>query len=199
MVIEVEFLFCLFLMLDVFGGVWYNESNSIRDNHYAENTFLFQWLEEGGLINFDIIKKVQKEKFIMYVPNNSLTDEIKSIVRSSQKLKESYYFNFNDPATEEEILNWEIKNNLTIPESYKDWLRFSNGSVIANEFAHFYGTKMICAKNDYLPEDYVLIGEINGDGCFLGYSKITGKFIVYDHGEMIIYEDFKQFLKSLFN
>lgn len=135
----------------------------------------------------------------MNIPNNSLTNKIKSIVRSSQNLKESYYFNFSDPATEEELHDWEMKNNLTIPESYKDWLRFSNGSVIANEFAHFYGTKMMSDKNDYLPEDYVLIGEINGDGCFLGFSKSTRKFVSFDHGEMTIYEDFKQFLELLFN
>lgn len=45
--------------------------------------------------------KMYFEIFIMNIPNNSLTNEIKSIVRSSQNLKESYYFNFSDPATED--------------------------------------------------------------------------------------------------
>lgn len=103
----------------------------------------------------------------MNIPDNSLTNEIKSIVYSSQNLKESYYFHFSDPATEDELHDWEMKNSSTIPESYKDWLRFSNGSVIANELAHFYGTKTMRDKNDYLPKDYVIIGEMNGDGCFL--------------------------------
>lgn len=135
----------------------------------------------------------------MNIPDNSLTNEIKSIVYSSQNLKESYYFHFSDPATEDELHDWEMKNGSTIPESYKDWLRFSNGSVIANEFAHFYGTKTMSDKNDYLPKDYVLIGEMNGDGCFLGFSKSTGKFVVFDHGEMTSYENFKEFLESLFH
>lgn len=133
----------------------------------------------------------------MNIPDNSLTEEIKSIVHTSQQLKDSYYFNFGDPATEEEINDWEVRNNLVIPESYKDWLRFSNGSIIANDYAHFYGTKMINAKSEYLPEDYVLIGELNGDGCFLCFSKTTEMFAVFDHGEVIKYENFKKFLNSL--
>lgn len=133
----------------------------------------------------------------MNIPNNSLTNEIKSIVRSSQQLKDSYYFNFGAPATEEEINDCEVKNSIIIPESYKDWLRFSNGSVIANELAHFYDTKMINAKSEYLTEEYVLIGELNGDGCFLCFSKITGMFATFDHGEVIKYENFKKFLESL--
>ena len=36
---------------------------------------------------------------------------------------------FNAPITEEEMINWEERNSAKIPETYKEWLRFS-GNVV---------------------------------------------------------------------
>ena len=64
------------------------------------------------------------------IPNNSLTEEIKEIVSLCQQLEDRYDSYFNPPASEEEIIAWENEHGITIPETYKDWLRFSNGSEI---------------------------------------------------------------------
>lgn len=129
------------------------------------------------------------------IPNNSLTEEIKEIVRLCQELGHDN-FNFYPPETEEAIEEWEQKNGILIPESYKDWLRFSGYSEIMNELAHFYGVGDMIANYEYLPDDLVYIGDLIGDGEMLCFSKTTGKIISYDHGVPSDEGDFKDFLNG---
>ena len=82
----------------------------------------------------------------MNIPNNSLTEEIRDIVELCEELAPEYGSDaswFLAPASESEISKWECKNNVSIPESYKEWLMFSNGSQIINNTAHFFGLKQI--------------------------------------------------------
>ena len=131
------------------------------------------------------------------IPNNSLTEEIKEIIRLCKILESVYKFQFHAAATEEEISKWENEHGITIPESYKDWLRFSNGSIIANETAHFYGTKMIGCDDEYVPNEYVVIGSLIGDGELLCFSKINGNIVSIDHGKVFEYGDFKNYLRFM--
>jgi len=138
----------------------------------------------------------------MNIPNNSLTEEIKEIVALCEELAPEYGEDaswFSEPVSEDEIIEWERENKTTIPESYKEWLMFSNGSQIINDTAHFFGVKMFDAYNDYIPDDYVVIGELIGDGELLCFSKTTGKIIRYNHGKSIEYQNFKEVLNLILN
>lgn len=134
------------------------------------------------------------------VQNSSLADEIKEIVDLCNELAFEYGDNassFSAAASDDEIIRWENQNKITIPESYKDWLRFSNGSQIINGTATFFGIEMIGFCNEHLPEDYVSIGELIGDGEVLCFSKSTNKFIRYNHGKSIEYQSFKDILNLI--
>ena len=134
------------------------------------------------------------------IPDNSLADKIKEMVDLCNELAAEYgdnSSNFSSAASDDEIIRWESKNKITIPESYKDWLRFSNGSQIINGTATFFGIETIGFCNEHLPDDYVAIGELIGDGEVLCFSKSTNKFIRYNHGKSIEYQNFEDILNLI--
>ncbi len=51
--------------------------------------------------------------------------------------------------------------------------------------------------SQYLPDDYIDIGELIGDGQYLCFAKSTGKLIWYDHGDSLEYDNFKDVLNSI--
>lgn len=98
---------------------------------------------------------------------------------------------FEEPATEEEILEWERITNIMMPESYKNWLRLTKKCQIDTTLAQFYFPQI--EQPNYIPEDYVIIGNIIGDGEVVCFSKSTRKIIRYfegrDNGE---FDDFTE-------
>lgn len=68
-----------------------------------------------------------------------LENEISKIVARCNALIADYKSMFFNPVTEEALSQWESNNGINIPESCKEWLRFSNGAVIREQLAHFYG------------------------------------------------------------
>ena len=135
--------------------------------------------------------------YIPEIPNNSLTKEITEIVQLSQKLENEYDFVYYPPATEEEITLWENKHKIAIPESVKDWLRFSNYSNIRGELAVIRSIQDFEIECEIMPEDLVVIGEAIGDGEFICFSKKTGKLVWEDHGDLEIYDNFNKVLKLI--
>ena len=135
--------------------------------------------------------------YIPEIPNNSLTEEITQIVELSKKLEdEGYYFDYDPPATEEELSSWEKENNIKIPESLKDWLSFSRYSNICSELAIIKGVNAFKINCELVPDEMVIIGEVIGDGEFIGFSKETGEIMWEDHGEVTKLESFDIFLKD---
>ena len=135
--------------------------------------------------------------YIPEIPNNSLTEEITQIVELSKELEdEGYYFDFDPPATEEELSSWEKENNIKIPESIKDWLRFSSYSNIRSELAVINGVEDFKINCELVPDEMVIIGEVIGDGEFIGFSKENGEIMWEDHGEVTKLESFDIFLKD---
>ncbi len=135
--------------------------------------------------------------FIPQIPDNSLTDKIKEIADLAGQLKDIRRFVFNEPASNDDIIKWEKANHISIPESYADWLRFSNGSVIRGTIAEFYGLNEIEINADGFPEDYVIIGELVGDGVLICFSKESGTIFTDDHGEITEYDDFGEILEEV--
>jgi len=129
---------------------------------------------------------------------NSLEKEIRIILDIYEKYKDELgNFKFAEPATEQEISAWEKTNGITLPESYKDWLRFSNGSTIDMCTAEFFGLEKITKHSKYktcLPDEYVWIGNMIGDGEALLFSRLTGKIVRHDHGNYREYDSMKEIL-----
>ena len=135
--------------------------------------------------------------FIPEIPNNSLTEEITQIVELSKALEEHNYFDYDPPATDAEISLWEKEHNIKIPESIKDWLRFSSYSDIRSELAIINGLEDFKTDCELVPDEMVIIGEVIGDGQFIGFSKETGKILWEDHGKVDEYDSFKDLLKEI--
>ena len=129
---------------------------------------------------------------------NTLKNEFDEIVKLCEEKKEEYGDHasyFMEPATEDEILGWERECNTKIPEDYKDWLRLTKTCQMCQTIASFIfpGTE----QPKFLPNDYVLIGYVVGDGEVVCFSKSTGEYVTYFEGKVNEeYEKFKEVLKE---
>ncbi len=130
--------------------------------------------------------------------SNSLEKEIKKLLELCKKDEQdkgerrSY---FNEPVPEEEMKNWEERNETKIPESYKDWLRFSGKCRIAGNTATFWGPSEF--HSDHVPEGLVVIGEMIGDGEVICFSKSDGVFARVFEGKTKEFDDFAGVLKEI--
>ena len=107
--------------------------------------------------------------YIPEIPNNSLTEEITQIVELSKLFDDEYDFEYSPPSTEDEMNEWEDKHNIMIPESIKDWLRFSSFSNIRSESAIIRNVSEFKIGCEVVPDDMIIIGEVIGDGKFIGF------------------------------
>ena len=140
----------------------------------------------------------------MLVPEeNELKNIIKELLEFCDKKEEEGELGvtrFSEPVDEEEIIGWEKVNGITIPESYKQWLRFSGDCQIDGTTAEFYSPKKF--RMDLVPEDLVIIGEEVGDGQMLCFSKETGEFADFYEGKIglkypTFYEAIKEVLRMM--
>ena len=136
----------------------------------------------------------------MHVPdNNSLKAEIEEILKLCKESEEEYGDKasyFNDPESEQEMTEWEEANGVKIPESYKEWLRFTGKCRIVSNTATFWGPSEF--HSDYVPEDLVVIGEMIGDGEVVCFSKESGEFVRFFEGkENWRYSDIKGLLNEI--
>ena len=136
----------------------------------------------------------------MNIPHNSLMEKIKELVRVCEKIACAYVEDaswFKQPASDKMMYNWENKHNVFIPETYKEWLSFTNEAQIRNSLAHFYGPDKFVMNSGDLPEDLIVIADLIGDGEQLCFSKITRNFVWVDHGELEIIDDFGAVLSEI--
>ena len=164
--------------------------------------FIDKYLLGNVIVNMHLLKFMyKKEKVIMYIPeipNNSLTSEIEEIVKIARAVDGEAYFEFNEPATEAEIEETEKEFETQLPESYKDWVRFSNGSVIFNTRLSFFSIHDLKRYQiSKFPQDLIIIGQVVGDGEILCISKSTGKFIRCFDGEERSFDNLNQFFVPL--
>ena len=136
----------------------------------------------------------------MRIPeNNSLKTEIEEILKLCKESEAEYGEKasyFDEPVSEQEMTEWEEANGVKIPESYKEWLRFTEKCRIVSNTATFWGPKEF--HSNFVPEDLVVIGEMVGDGEVVCFSKRNGHIIVFFEGrENGIYKEFNSFLKVI--
>lgn len=138
--------------------------------------------------------------YIPEIPNNSLTKEITKVVELCHKLEPEYLnvtAKFNEPISEEELAKWENDNGIMIPESCKDWLRFSNGSDILNGLMVSYRLSDFIIECDDMSKNLVVIGNVIYGGKFICFSKETKKIILEDHGNLEEYSCLNDIIKQI--
>ena len=102
-------------------------------------------------------------------------------------ISEDYEYEFEKPATEEEINNWVIENNIEIPSMFKEWLLLTKSCDMADRCWCIFWPEVE-------DEDNVLIGSFVGDGEYLYFSGKTGEFYTIFDGEVEEYDSFDSVL-----
>lgn len=105
-------------------------------------------------------------------------------------LSEDYESQFEEPATEEEIKNWENENNVEIPSMFKEWLLLTKNCDMSDRCCRIFWPEIE-------DEDNVLIGNFIGDGEYLYFSKKTGEFFTILDGEVEEYDSFDSVLVNI--
>ena len=121
----------------------------------------------------------------MIPENNGLKEEIRSLLEWCEKKDtEGELGNtfFEAPIEESKMTKWEEENSVKIPDSYKEWLRFTEKCRIDGTTASFWGPDEF--HSEYMPENLVVIGEVVGDGEVVCFSKDTGEFVNYFEGKV---------------
>ncbi|WP_295091358.1 hypothetical protein [Ruminococcus sp.] len=98
-------------------------------------------------------------------------------------LSDEYEYEFEAPATEEEIKNWEKENKINIPSMFREWLLLTKNCNMANRSWRLFWPEIDETVN-------VLVGSFIGDGEYLYFSKETGVFFTLFEGDE---EDFDSF------
>ena len=79
-------------------------------------------------------RKTQNSAMLRNVPeNNSLKKEIEELLEWCEKKEKEEELGrtyFNEPVSDEKMTRWEEENGVKIPESYKEWLRFTEKCMI---------------------------------------------------------------------
>ena len=138
--------------------------------------------------------------YIPEIPNNSITKEIKKLTALCEKKIAEYGENsswFKPPMIENDIQKWETENNIKLPATYREWLLFSEESLIRNGLAHFYRLDDFKYNVIDVSPDLIVIGEIFGDGELICLSRSKNIFCIFDHGESEVQEDFRDILKEI--
>ncbi len=108
-------------------------------------------------------------------------------------------FTFNNPATEDEIIEFEKEIDVSFTDDYKDFLRFSNGSNLCSYKALFYNLHEMISiekkgKVSDFPKGYVIIGGLIGDGEVVCFDKKTKKYVRFFDGSETEFNSFTDFL-----
>ena len=131
-------------------------------------------------------------------------DKLQSLV---EQLKQQGKMNFVDGSTEEQIEEFEKRNNLKLPLKYREWLLFSDGGeFFLPAGVQIYGVAhkpiINVSEDDRPSEKYVVIGALaSGDPILC--EKSGERISIYNHEAGVIesdeiYEDFFAFLIDLY-
>ncbi len=134
---------------------------------------------------------------------NSFNNELSIII---SRLEKNGKVSFAPKVTEDQIIEFETKNNITLPLKYKEWLLFSDGGeLFLPAGIQLYGVlhnPLIDINDDDRPSDnYIVIGAL-ADGRPILFEKNSERILVYNHETGVIDEvdtfyDFFDFLNNI--
>lgn len=146
--------------------------------------------------NFRPCYGVTRQERKMIMEDENMKDMFEKVKKTCQDTVEEYGENasyFKEGATEQEIIEWETKTGVKMPESYREWLLITKECRICGSTASFYFPDV--EQPSFVPEDYIVIGEVVGDGELVCFSKTSKKFEDYFEGNMTEeYSDFREVL-----
>lgn len=133
------------------------------------------------------------------------SEELKTII---DRFNEQGKMLFLEGATEEQITQFEKDHEITFPEKYKEWLRYSDGGeLFLPAGVQFYGVAhkpvIDVKENDRPDENYIVIGALaSGDPVLC--EKSGERISIYDHEaggieDELTYDDFFAFLNDLYD
>lgn len=134
-----------------------------------------------------------------------ISEELKTIV---DRLNKQGEMAFLSATTDEKIFEFEEKYNVSLPQKYKEWLKFSDGGeFFLPAGVQMYGVEhkpFINIEDPDKPDDkYIVIGALaSGDPILC--DKTSEQISIYNHEagrieEDEVYESFIEFLNDLYD
>lgn len=140
-------------------------------NKESEDVFIMEKIRDM----YEKVRKVCKDSVSEYGENSSY---------------------FKEGATEQEILKWENETGVEIPESYREWLKLTKECEICDNVASFYFPDV--EQPSFLPDDFIVIGNVVGDGEVVCFSQESKTFVNYFEGRVTEqHDDFRGVLEEV--
>ncbi len=185
------------------GGVDFLRNQIEREKFFQE----YQQENEGVVIH--VQKKETRKKLFsklgtMYqdlknrIDKNPLKATLKSFVELCELEAPNWGYRnviVGDSVSKEKIQEWESKNGISLPESYIHFLTFADGISLSGCNQELYSLEGIVLSDEHIEEDYMIIGNMIGDGTMICLSKSNGEVYIEDHGRYTKKGDFHDFLK----
>lgn len=165
-----------------------------REHEGEQITDLMKKSHKGLLSRF----KRHYEKEYQRIQGNPLSKVLLKLVDLCEKRGPVYGYKntiIENPIAEEEIEAWEQEQGISLSDSYKSFLKFANGVQFFSSSEYISGLQGLILSDEYLEEDYILMGATIGDGTMICMSKTNGNVYIEDHGKYEDKGDFEEFLE----
>lgn len=165
--------------------------NRIEWKKFTEEQGLSHWFNEFEDRRTEYLSRFPKVYRDVYarIPDCSIKDTLIYMVDTAEETCGEYGGSpeyFSPPATDEEIAEWESSHNISIPDDYKEFLKFANG-VTMPDSSEFFGLSSLGSCIKYLKDEewdnYCDAGSFIGDGTMLCFDD-NGDFYEWQDGEM---------------
>lgn len=123
--------------------------------------------------------------------------KIEKILNINKQYTLTYPSYFDVPATDTEIEMIEKANRMTIPLSYRKWLKNFRCCSIFGDTFRFFLPESSGYYNSLVPMEYMVIGEMVGDGERICISKKNGKIVSVYHDVITEYDDFEIIIDAI--
>lgn len=118
------------------------------------------------------------------IKNNVLFNEIRRMCRLLSKYDKS---SFNSAANDDEMSCLEQTASFKIPEELKEIYRIADGFQILGRTARIYSLSNVGCKLKDIPDEYVVFGELTGDGEKICFHEKTGEIVTVYNGKIFEY------------
>ncbi len=144
--------------------------------------------------NYTPPEKQQLENAV--VPENaSFYDEMNLLIHLTKNYPDDVEIELNVPASKSKIDQFEAKNNIKLTDELQALYMFADGlSLLSPSYLNILSLDEIEESLDYEWEwgdikNYILLGDMIGDGECIFLDLDTGKIITNDHGDETEYSD----------
>lgn len=175
-----------------------NSANAVRNNTPHSDANVVNRTE--GVMNFHNSEVSHPTpNFVLQNGSNpyELDEKIRKISELSKQFTQSFPSYFDVPANDSEIDMIERANRITIPLSYKKWLKNFRCCAIFGDTFRFFLPESSGYYNSVVPREYLVIGEMVGDGERICISKKTGRIAAVYHDVITEYEDFETVIDAV--